>query len=158
MANDTTPVPRAVDPAEGESKATLLRKHPWLKPASVLIPVLVSSIATYISAGSTSQQKAAEVKDQAEAGFQDARGFEVAQNKFNKGLVEDLQKLKAEVAELKRRQIRPVKRKEATKAAAVAAVPAPTPPPPVPPIQLAPNLDKALEQVQKKAAEPAAVP
>lgn len=147
--------------AETESSTQIATAKRWT--INFVVPVVLAvltSVAGWTKNHADSQEQASEVKNQAEAGFQQNKNFLAEQRSFNADMRDELQKLKTEIAELKRRQIRPVKRKESTKTAAVAAVPAPTPPPPLPSAPIAPTLDKALEQIQqqRKAPEPPAAP
>jgi hypothetical protein len=138
---------------ETETSRQVARVKAWLRTLGPIVLAVVSALTAYKGADG----KTGEVKNQAEAGFQQNKNRTHEQEVFNEGIRNDVQKLKEEVAELKRRQIRPVKRQESAKTAAVAAVPAPTPPPPLPSAPIAPTLDKALEQIQQqqRAPEPA---
>lgn len=142
-------------PSEASRKFDALRSNLLVKAIGALLLACVPAVGAWSSSIHSAREKVAEAKDKAEAGFQQSADRLEQQQRFNRDVVEDLQRLKAEVAELKRRQIRPIKRKEAAKTAAVAAVPAPSPPPTVPSTPLAPNLDKALEQVKAAATPPA---
>lgn len=146
--------------AESESSTQVEIAKRWA--INFVLPVVLAtltSIAGWTKTHGDSKEQATEVKNQAEAGFQQTKNRTHEQEEFNASIREDVQRLKADIAELKRRQIRPVKRREAAKTAAVAAVPAPTPPPPLPSSPIAPTLDKALEQIQAQQQKaPAAAP
>jgi hypothetical protein len=156
---DTENVPGEVKP-ESESSTQIATAKRWT--LNYVVPVVLAvltSAAGWTKTHVDSKEQTAEVKTAAEAGAKQNFTRTNEQTEFNARIRNDVQALKAEVAELKRRQIRPVKRKESARTAAVAAVPAPTPPPPLPSAPIAPTLDKALEQIQQqqaKAPEPAA--
>jgi hypothetical protein len=141
--------------SEASRKLDALRSSPLAKALTGLALVLVPVITAWTANNRALHETAAVVKDKAEAGYQQNTNFLDQQRRFNDQVVDDLQKLKTQMAELQRRQIRPVKRREAAKVSAMAAVPAPSPPPAVPNAPLAPNLDKALEQVKPAASLPA---
>jgi hypothetical protein len=150
MSEEHGKVEEEVKP-ESESSTQIATAKRWALNFGVpVIVALVTSVAGWTKNHADSQERAGQVKNQAEAGFQQNKNFLDEQDVFNRGMRNDVQRLKEDVAELKRRQIRPVKRKESTKTAAVAAVPAPTPPPPLPSAPIAPTLDKALEQIQQQ--------
>lgn len=144
---------------ESESSTQITTAKRWAINFGVpVVMALLTSVAGWTKTHGDSKEQATEVKNQAEAGFQQNKNFLEEQRSFNADMRDELQKLKTEIAELKRRQIRPVKRKESTKTAAVAAVPAPTPPPPLPSARIAPTLDKALEQIQAQQQKPPETP
>lgn len=128
--------------SEGSRKLETLKHHPALKALLVLLPAIASSIAAYTSAGEASRERAAEVKDKAESGYQFTKQVLAEQQAFNEQITEELQRLKAKLTDVERR----LRQKKPARTAA--AVPPPSPPPPTPSTPLPPDLDKALQQQQ----------
>ena len=150
-------VPGSVPPETSAARTAAIKKHWAVQAAVVLIPVLVSSVFVSWTASKQSKEDTQFVKDKAEQGYQDVDKVWDEQRAFNRGVAEQLQQVKADLAELaeaRRRPPRPTPRR----APRAAGAPALTPPPPLPKAELAPSLDQALERAQKAVPPPAPTP
>jgi hypothetical protein len=120
----------------------------WVPKVVGIVFTIISAVAAYAGAGATATDKASQVKDKSEAGYQYVEKWVKHFEDTDRVLNERIAKLEARLVDNERRaKLSAVKRK----AEVQKPVPAPVALPPAPP-PLPASLDKALEQAQ--AAKP----
>jgi hypothetical protein len=154
---------KVTDEIEPKSEASrkIARVRTWLRTLAPILLAIASSLAAYKGGDQSAKEKAGVAKDSAEAGYQGVDKWVTYFNDANRVLLERITKLETEVTDVKRRaKLSAVKRRAEATARPAPPAPAPVPALPPPPPPLAPNLDKALEQIQQqqKPAEPAVAP
>ena len=142
---------KVAEEQEPKTSAALdsLKRHPLVRLAVVLLPALVTSVAAYTGAGQVAGEKAGEVKDKAEAGYQVTLETLKSLREETRRLESRLVRLDSEVTAIKRaiKRNAPAIRVQPAPPPIQAAAPAPAP--------LPGDLDKAL---QVKAPELQAKP